>query len=142
MKVVGLGWAGTKTDRDDDMVTFLTDVMGLPVNDAHEGLHVFTMSDGSYFEVFGPADDQHEFLTTGPVVGFHVDSLDDAVGTLAEAGVELLGGRRYYSGHGWMHFRAPDGNIYEVFEPGPDLETMSRRASEAATAPEIVITDS
>lgn len=141
MKVLGLGWAGTKTTKDTDMVSFLTEVMGMDAHEAAAGLHVFCAPDGSYFEVFGPADDNHEHFTTGPVIGFHVDDLDDAVSTLDEAGIELLGGQRYHSGHGWMHFRAPDGNVYEVFQPGPDADAMSRRLRDAQSTPEITVSD-
>lgn len=141
MKVTGLGWAGTKTAKDTDMVSFLTEVMGMDAHEASPGLHVFCMPDGSYFEVFGPEDEAHEHFTTGPVIGFRVDDLDDAVETLDIAGVQLLGGQRYHSGHGWMHFRGPDGNVYEVFQPGPDSEAMSRRLQEFASTPEIVVTE-
>lgn len=141
MKVNGLGWAGTKTANDTEMVNFLTEVMGIDAHEAADGLHVFCMPDGSYFEVFGPSNEGHECFTTGPVVGFHVDDLDNAVQALSAANIELLGGQRYHSGHGWMHFRAPDGNVYEVFQPGPDEEAMSRRLHEVRAAPEITITD-
>ncbi len=141
MKVVGLGWAATRTAKDTDMVAFLTEVMGMDAHEASPGLHVFCMPDGSYFEVFGPADERHDHFTTGPVIGFHVDDLDDAVSTLSAEGVELLGGQRYHSGHGWMHFRGPDGNVYEVFQPGPDADAMSRRLLDLREIEEILVTD-
>ena len=31
-----------------------------------------------------------------------------------QAGVELLGGQMDERGGGWRHFRAPDGNVYEL----------------------------
>jgi hypothetical protein len=36
------------------------------------------------------------------------------VAELEQAGVELLGGRIDEHGMGWRHFRAPDGNVYEL----------------------------
>jgi catechol 2,3-dioxygenase-like lactoylglutathione lyase family enzyme len=66
------------------------------------------------FEVFGPRDQDHEYFSTGPVVGFVVDDLTAAVRELEAAGVELLGGQVDERGGGWRHFRAPDGNVYEL----------------------------
>jgi hypothetical protein len=48
------------------------------------------------------------------VVGFVVEDLPTAVEELERAGVELLGGSVDDSGLGWRHFRAPDGNVYEL----------------------------
>jgi len=48
------------------------------------------------------------------VVGFTVDDLPAAVAELERAGVELLGGQVDEQGEGWRHFRAPDGNVYEL----------------------------
>ncbi len=69
---------------------------------------------GDRFEVFGPSDQDHRYCTTGPVVGFAVEDLPAAVAELERAGVELLGGRVDEHGVGWRHFRAPDGNVYEL----------------------------
>jgi hypothetical protein len=43
-----------------------------------------------------------------------VDDLGAAVRELEAAGVELLGGQVDEHGGGWRHFRAPDGNVYEL----------------------------
>jgi predicted enzyme related to lactoylglutathione lyase len=53
-------------------------------------------------------------FSTGPVVGFVVDDLTAAVRELEAAGIELLGGEVDERGGGWRHFRAPDGNVYEL----------------------------
>jgi catechol 2,3-dioxygenase-like lactoylglutathione lyase family enzyme len=68
----------------------------------------------SQIEVFGPRDQDHAHFSTGPVVGFVVDDLPGAVRELEAAGVELLGGQVDERGGGWRHFRAPDGNVYEL----------------------------
>jgi hypothetical protein len=87
MRVKRIGWAGTRTSEYTAMGTF---------------------------EVFGPADQDHEHFSTGPVVGFVVEDLTGAVRELEAAGVELLGGQMDERGAGWRHFRAPDGNVYEL----------------------------
>jgi hypothetical protein len=48
------------------------------------------------------------------VVGFVVDDIAAAVRALAGAGVELLGGHLGGPDGSWRHFRAPDGNVYEL----------------------------
>ena len=112
----GLGWAGTRTARFADTVAFFRDVLGLrPV---HDGPHqvVFSLPDGGVVEVFGPGDPDHDHFATGPVVGFLVDDVAAARARLEEAGVELLGPLHHgpAAGEAWAHFRAPDGNVYEV----------------------------
>ena len=114
--VHALGWAGTRTDRFPETVAFFRDVLGLRV--VHEGPHqvVFSLPDGALVEVFGPGDPDHDHFATGPVVGFLVDDVEAARARLEEAGVELLGPLHHgaRAGEAWAHFRAPDGNVYEV----------------------------
>ena len=64
--------------------------------------------------MFGPGDQDHQHFSTGPVVGFVVEDLSAAVRELEAAGSELLGGQMDERGGGWRHFRAPDGNVYEI----------------------------
>jgi predicted enzyme related to lactoylglutathione lyase len=76
---------------------------------------VFTLPDGANVEVFGPGDPDHDHFSTGPVVGFFVEDIAAARAELERAGVELLGplGGTPETGQ-WAHFRAPDGNVYEL----------------------------
>ena len=59
-------------------------------------------------------------FTTGPVAGFLVDDIQAATAELRSAGVEILFESGVDdSGNAWVHFRAPDGNIYEFTQdPG------------------------
>ena len=80
-----------------------------------ENTAVLDVPDGATVEVFGPASEYNRHLTH-PVAGFLVDDLDNAVDELRAAGVEIVlpvqrGGTR-----SWMHFRAPDGFVYELVE--------------------------
>jgi tetratricopeptide (TPR) repeat protein len=68
---------------------------------------------GQPVEVFAPSYPGKDHFVTGPVAGFAVADLDSATAELADAGVELLGG----PGPSWQHFRAPDGNVYELTGP-------------------------
>ena len=114
MQVTRIGWAGTRTGDYSAMVEFLTAVLGLTL--AHEApdFAVLDLPSGDTFEVFGPSDQDHLYFTSGPVVGFVVEDLPAAVAELERAGVELLGGDVDDRGEGWRHFRAPDGNVYEL----------------------------
>ena len=96
------------------MVAFLQAVLGLTTSQQEADFAAFPLPEGGTFEVFGPGDQDHEHFSTGPVVGFVVDDLTGAVRELEAAGVELLGGQMDERGGGWRHFRAPDGNVYEL----------------------------
>jgi catechol 2,3-dioxygenase-like lactoylglutathione lyase family enzyme len=114
MQVTGIGWAGTRTDEYGAMVEFLTGVLGLELARQQRDFAVLHLPSGDTLEVFGPSDQDHRYFTTGPVVGFVVADLPAAVAELEQAGVELLGGHVDERGGGWRHFRAPDGNVYEL----------------------------
>jgi hypothetical protein len=114
MQVTGIGWAGTRTQAYRPMVEFLTTVLGLAVAHGDEDVTAFELPSRERFEVFGPDDEDHRHFSTGPVVGFVVADLPAAVAELERAGVELLGGQVDQGGQGWRHFRAPDGNVYEL----------------------------
>jgi catechol 2,3-dioxygenase-like lactoylglutathione lyase family enzyme len=114
MQVKRIGWAGTRTAEYPAMVAFLQGVLGLTISHERSDLTAFDLPEGDTFEVFGPGDPDHPYFSTGPVVGFVVDDLAAAVRELEAAGVELLGGQVDEQGAGWRHFRAPDGNVYEL----------------------------
>ena len=114
MRVKRIGWAGTRTSEYAAMVAFLQGVLGLTTIQEGSDFAAFQLPEGGTFEVFGPGDQDHEHFATGPVVGFVVEDLPAAVAELEQAGVELLGGHVDDRGEGWRHFRAPDGNVYEL----------------------------
>jgi catechol 2,3-dioxygenase-like lactoylglutathione lyase family enzyme len=122
MKVLRLGWLGTLTDRDEELVAFYRDVLGLPLIHTEPGCRIFSLPDGSLVEVFGPDFSGRDHFQTGPVAGFVVDDLAAAREEMLQRGVELLG----EPGPTWQHFRGPDGNVYELVAsgpaPGPDPE--------------------
>ena len=81
---------------------------------------VLKLPDGSKVEVFGRDSPINRHFTTGPVAGFLVDDVFGATDELRAAGVEiLLEPELDDSGNAWVHFRAPDGNVYEFTQdPG------------------------
>jgi catechol 2,3-dioxygenase-like lactoylglutathione lyase family enzyme len=95
VQILKLAWVGTRTDNFGPTV------------------------DGSKVEVFGPDTDMNRHFTTGPVVGFLVDDVNAAASELRARGVEILHTAEDERGNAWVHFRAPDGNVYEFTQdPG------------------------
>ena len=80
---------------------------------------VLKLPDGSKVEVFGPESKINPHFTTGPVAGFLVDDVHAAANELWTYGVEILLEEKDEHDNAWVHFRAPDGNIYELtYDPG------------------------
>ena len=112
MKVHGIVWAGVRTDRFAETLAFFRDVVGVPLVEAGRDFAWSKLPNSSQFEIFGPSDPDHDHFTTGPVAEFLVDDLPGAAAELEAAGAELLGPIKGTTEEGWLHFRAPDGNVY------------------------------
>ena len=118
MRAHGVVWIGTRTDRFDETVAFFRDVLGVPFVSDRADFAFGQMPDSSVMEVFGPTDHDHSDFTTGPVPEFLVDDLRAGVAELQGAGVEILGEPVVDGAEGWVHFRAPDGNVYGLVAGG------------------------
>jgi len=115
MKVKGIAWLGTPTDRYAEMRRFALNVLGLVPRIDEEDFAVFDLPDGDVFEVFGPkaiAQD-HEFMHA-PVGGFLVDDVVAARREMEAKGVLFIGPVHGTPEDGWSHFFAPDGHVYEI----------------------------
>jgi catechol 2,3-dioxygenase-like lactoylglutathione lyase family enzyme len=119
VKVLSLGWLGVRTDSSSAMSAFFRDVLGLePIQHGGTG-NRFRLHDGTEAHVYPGDDADHDFFGGGPVVGFAVASFAAARAALVAAGVEFVYAEpQRLAGRAWQHFRAPDGNIYEII--GPD----------------------
>ncbi len=96
------------------MVDFLERVLGLSRTHTSPGIVSLTTVDGDTVEVFTVDEPDHGHFTTGPVVGLLVDDVEGGRRQLEQAGVELLGSVERGGGMMWQHFRAPDGNVWEI----------------------------
>jgi catechol 2,3-dioxygenase-like lactoylglutathione lyase family enzyme len=114
MKVKALIWLGVKTPHFDAMTTLYRDVMGLDVFQADAASSRFRLQNGTEIHVYGPADEDHDFFSSGPVVGFLVDDVEGARAEMEAAGIMFIGDIQVSETHAWNHFRAPDGNVYEI----------------------------
>jgi catechol 2,3-dioxygenase-like lactoylglutathione lyase family enzyme len=120
MHVLKLAWLGTRTSRPTETAEFFQRVLGLRLTLSGDDFWVLQLPDGSVVEVFGPANSDNRHFTDGPVVGFLVDDIGPAIEELRVAGVEIVfGPRSTPDGNAWVHFRGPDGNLYELTQaPG------------------------
>jgi hypothetical protein len=114
MRIQGVVWVGTRTAAFGETVGFFRDVLGIDLTLLRDDFAWSRMPNTSQLEIFGTTDAEHDHFTTGPVPEFLVDDLPGGLEELRAAGVEILGEPVLDDGHGngWLHFRAPDGNVY------------------------------
>ena len=114
----GLGWLGVRTNAFTATVALYRDVFGLaPFHEDPRSVR-FRSQSGVEVHVYGPEDADHHFFGSAPVVGLRVDDVEHSRFLLEDAGVALLTPIERLAGEAWCHFRAPDGNVYEII--GPD----------------------
>lgn len=118
--VKGLVWVGSRTEHYEEMRDFYRDTLRLPLEHEDGEFAIFRLPDGSKAEVFGSSDTEHTHFSTGPVAGFLVDDVGSARESLEAQSVEFIGPVHEWepTGEAWSHFRAPDGNVYEIVQ-GP-----------------------
>jgi catechol 2,3-dioxygenase-like lactoylglutathione lyase family enzyme len=113
MRILGLVFAGTATDRRPEMVRFLHETLGLEqVRIGGVEADMFELPNGTRFAVADPRG----MGDTSRSVGFLVESLDEAVTELQAAGVEVGDEAGENDLQRYVHFRAPDGKLYELIE--------------------------
>lgn len=113
MKLLGIVWTGVQTRNFDDMAAFMERLIGAPAPRQESGFRLWSLPDGDILELYAPGGKPS--FGEAPVVGFRVDDLDEGRARLDELGAEIVGGYGpNQDGYASIHFRAPDGNIYEL----------------------------
>ena len=116
MAVKSLVWLGIRTPEYARMISLYRDLLALEVIHETETATWFRMADGNEVHVYAQSDADHDFFGCGPVVGFLVDNFDETHSRMIAAGIEFIGEPQREGGSVWNHYRAPDGNIYEIME--------------------------
>jgi catechol 2,3-dioxygenase-like lactoylglutathione lyase family enzyme len=117
MEVRNIRWVGIPVQNYDAMAAFLGQVLGLRVNFQESTTAEFSTVEGDQIQIMAPGDPYYDFFTenaAGPVPLFEVSDVHRARGELEEAGIEVIGATGRDSRWEWIHFRAPDGNLYEL----------------------------
>jgi catechol 2,3-dioxygenase-like lactoylglutathione lyase family enzyme len=117
LEVRRLCWLGVRAERYDAMVSLLRDVLGLRVEFEEEATAELSLPNDDRVQVFAPGHPYFDFYAehaAGPVALFEVDDVRRARDELVAAGVEVIGDVERDSEWEWLHFRAPDGNLYSV----------------------------
>jgi catechol 2,3-dioxygenase-like lactoylglutathione lyase family enzyme len=115
--VRSLGWLGVRTDRFAAMAAFYADALGLECLSQTSDDARFRLADGTEIHVYGPGDEDHAFFGAGPVVAFRVADFAATRARMVAAGIEFIGPVQRDGAVAWNHFRAPDGNVYEIVGP-------------------------
>ena len=113
MRILGLVFAGSSTEQRPEMARFVRETLGLEqVQISGVEADIFELPDGARFAVADPRG----MGDTSRTIGFLVESLDDAVADLRAAGVEVGEQTGENELLRYVHFRAPDGELYELIE--------------------------
>jgi catechol 2,3-dioxygenase-like lactoylglutathione lyase family enzyme len=115
VRILGLVFAGSATDHRDEMTAFVGDVLGMTrAHDSGVEADLFALPDGSRFGVANPRG----MGDTSRTIGFLVDDLEAAAAELRAAGAWVADEAGANDLERYLHFRAPDGELYELVERG------------------------
>jgi glyoxylase I family protein len=116
MQIKGITFVGTRTGARSAMGTFVRDVLGLaPTTVDGADAEMFALPDGSTFAVTSP-DGPDGPDDTERTVGFLVEDIAAAAAELKASGVTVDEEIAETTTQRYLHFRAPDGRLYELVE--------------------------
>ena len=117
MNILGVTFVGTATPRRAEMENFVEEVLRLPrLTLPDVEAQRSALGDRSTFAVASPQGTGD----TERTIGFLVVDRDEAVETLHAAGV-AVGDIAVNSLWRYAHFRAPDGQLYEIVQAVEEL---------------------
>jgi hypothetical protein len=113
--VLAVRFIGVRTERFAETVAVDRDALGLATIHEADGAVWFALADGTQVHVYGPPEDDHTFFGDAPCVGYLVEDFAAARAALLAAGCAFDFGEPEVDGDAtWNHYRAPDGNVYEI----------------------------
>ena len=113
MEIIGISWAGTRTEHFRKMARFCEEVMGLSPRPPEPGIEAFNLPNGDIFEIVNPAvADLDDWIC--PKIDFLVKDVQAARNEMEKKGVVFIGPIYTNPDDGlvWSNFRAPDGHFY------------------------------
>ena len=113
MRVLGIGWLGSRSAAFQEMVNFASNVLGMTLTNLQADLAVFKMPNGDEFQLFGPQNNNLPYADQ-PVAAFLVEDVAIARAEMETKGVVFLGEIEEWNGFAWTYFRAPDERVYEL----------------------------
>jgi catechol 2,3-dioxygenase-like lactoylglutathione lyase family enzyme len=118
-----LVWLGVRTERFTEMTALYRDGLGpTPIHQTETAVW-FRLGDGNEVHLYAQDDTDHAFFGPGPVVGFLVEDFTAARARLEGQGASFIGEPQEAGGAIWCHYRAPDGNIYEIIQRAAERPT-------------------
>ena len=117
MRVNRMCWLGVRTDAYAPMIHLLRDVMGMRVAFEERATTELLLAAGDRVQVFGPGSRYYDFFAQearGPVALFEVEDMRQAVIELRQANIPIVGPIDMDDKWEWIHFRAPDGNLFAL----------------------------
>lgn len=115
--MISVSFLGLRTQAFAEMRSLYLDGFALPVIHDTPGAVWFGLADQAELHLYAESDSYHEYFGTGPVPGHYVDDFAASVERLDSHGVQWLTEPDTAAGRTWRHYRAPDGNVYEVMGP-------------------------
>jgi catechol 2,3-dioxygenase-like lactoylglutathione lyase family enzyme len=112
-------FVGLRTTAYAEMAALYRDVLGLDVEREAPGAAWFRTADGTSIHIYAADDPDHDFFGAGPVVGFLVDDFAAARAAMVAQGFAFIGEPQRDGDAVWNHYRAPDGNVYELIGREP-----------------------
>jgi catechol 2,3-dioxygenase-like lactoylglutathione lyase family enzyme len=126
MKVLALNWLGMRTKQFAPMSALFAEALGLELQSQDSFSSRFCLENKTEVHVYNHQDEFHQFFGDAPVIGFEVDSFTEARAQLQAFGVEFIYPQpQRQAGRAWQHFRAPDGNVYEIMGVDDLEQTIS-----------------
>ena len=77
MTIKGINWVGVRTEKFNEAVAFYKDTLNIKPVAERSGFVAFRLQNGDMIEIFANDDEAHKHFTTGPVVGFAVDDIEN-----------------------------------------------------------------
>jgi hypothetical protein len=112
-----VSFVGLRTSSFDAMRQLYAEAYRLSILHEGPGVVWFALADRAELHLYAESDEYHSFFGAGPVVGLLVDDYLGMVQRLSDQGVEWITQPDTAGGRTWRHYRAPDGNVYEVMGP-------------------------